>query len=120
MTKDLVSGLARLHSGDYLHRDIRSPNTLYDPATARYFFIDFEHGGREGVVDEPWLREWDEGTLDDGRYTKMSEMYQLGKVLRKEYSLTLSEHGKIFVAALEGKKVTAQEALQHQWILDVQ
>ena len=122
MTKDLVSGLAWLHSGDYLHRDIRLPNILYDPATSQYFFIDFEHGGRESqeIIDRgAWLKEWDEGTFVGGRYTKMSEMYQLGRLLKNEFGGILLEHGNDFVAKLEAKEMTADEALQHQWIHDV-
>jgi serine/threonine protein kinase len=117
MTRDLVSGLACLHSGDYLHRDIRSPNVLYNPATGEYFLIDFEHGAREGqeIVDDDgsWLKEWDEGTLDHGRYTKMSDLYQLEKLLRKEFGgMILSQDGNGFLTILKAK-MTAQELPEH-------
>jgi hypothetical protein len=127
MTKDLVHGLARLHSAGYLHRDIRSPNILYDPVAKQYILIDFEHGGKVGngeevqiYGDDVPLAAWDSGTLDDGLYTAMSEMYQLGKLLREKFGhLILSDQGKDFVKKLKGKKMTAEEALKHEWICNV-
>jgi hypothetical protein len=127
MVKDLVSGLDRLHSR-YLHRDIRLPNILYDPTIKQYVLIDFEHGGRASrgrksrgyAVDDKALTGWDHGTLDRGAYTAMSEMYQLGNLLRKEFSkLIISDQGVDFVAKLINKKMTAKKALEHEWIHNI-
>jgi len=125
MTRDLVLGLNRLHSGDYLHRDIRYPNVLYNPAARQYFLIDFEHGAREGTTltddDGSWLKEWDEGTLDNGKYNKMSDLYQLGKLLWKNFQhMITSQNGKKFLALLDGKKMRAHKLLEQQWVSDVQ
>jgi len=66
------------------------------------------------------LKDWDDGTLDGGAYTKTSEMYQLGKMLRKEFDdMVLSEHGRDFIERLIGEKMTAQESLRHEWIHDL-
>ena len=130
MTKDLVLGIARLNDGGYLHRDIRSPNIIYDPTRQQYVLIDFEHGGKTRskwgnatkyvVDDHDWLKEWDDGTLDDGVYTACSEMYQLGKLLRNEFGgIILSDLGQDFVMKLKRQRMTAQESLEHGWIRDV-
>jgi serine/threonine protein kinase len=126
MAKDLVTGLARLHEKNYLHCDIRLPNIIYDPygpTGPQYVLIDFEHAGqargrcgvtKNAVNDTEWLKAWDIGMLDDGIYTKASEMYQLAKVLRQ--CLPLSQDGEDFVVRLEQKSMTVHESLQHVWI----
>ena len=130
MTKDVVSGLDWLHHADYLHRDIRHPNILYDPVIKQYILIDFEHGAKakaeagngeiEIYGDNAPLAAWDDGTLDDGLYTAMSEMYQLGKLLNEEFGyLIFSDQGKDFVKKLKEKKMIAEEALKHEWICNV-
>ncbi|TDL14322.1 hypothetical protein BD410DRAFT_797247 [Rickenella mellea] len=133
MVKDLVTGLDWLHKGGYLHRDIRNQNVVYDRALKQYVLIDFEHSGKQegrrsqrrnpaatSFDGEDWLRDWDYGTLDDGVYTKASDMYQLGRFLHDWFRRMIdSEDGKAFVARLTGKKMTAEEALLHEWIRTV-
>ena len=125
VTKDLVLGIAWLNNGGYLHRDIRSPNIIYDPALQQYVLIDFEHGGateqgQDAVDDHVWLNRWDDGTLDDGVYTACSQMYQLSKLLRNEFGgMIRSSQGQDFVMRLKTQRMTAQESLEHGWIRDV-
>jgi serine/threonine protein kinase len=119
MTKDIVSGLARLHLGGYLHCDIRLANIVYDPTTKHWTLIDFEHGGFEGATSNTLsspLKDWDDGTCHDGVYTTASDMYQLGRLLSL---LTFSELGRDFVAKLRSKEMTAGESLEHEWIRDL-
>jgi hypothetical protein len=62
------------------------------------------------VNDRDWLKEWDDGTLDDGVYTTCSEMYQLGKLLQIEFGgITLSDLGQDFVMKLKRQRMTARE-----------
>ena len=100
LTKDVVSGLASLHKGCYLHRDIRSSNIVYDRLLKQYVLIDFEHGDPEPrsrkkskrFARDDFLRGWDDETLDGGFYTMASDMRQLRKLLRQEFGgLILSE-----------------------------
>ncbi|TDL19524.1 hypothetical protein BD410DRAFT_438002 [Rickenella mellea] len=134
MAKDLVTGLDWLHKGGYLHRDIRNQNIVYDQVLKQYALIDFEHGGKhEGRRSQrrnpaatsfdrenDWLRDWDYGTLDDGIYNMASDMYQFGRFLHDWFRRMIdSEDGKDFVARLTGKKMTAKEALIHEWIRTV-
>jgi hypothetical protein len=62
------------------------------------------------------LAAWDDDTLDDGLYTVMSEMYQLGKLLDEKFGYMISDQAEDFVKKLKGKKMTAEEALEHEWI----
>ena len=124
MTKDLVSGLALLHKGNFLHCDVRFPNILYNPVAGQYFLIDFEHGrqAEEGGVihNGDLLKDWDGRTLENGRYTKRSEIYQLGKLLIKEFSfIEISDDGMDFIEMMERRRMTADELLQHPWIQTV-
>ena len=122
MTKDLVSGLAWLHRGQFLHRDIRLPNIVYDRTNRQYVLIDFEHGDRQPaprnekkLTQCDFLKEWDHETLDGDTYTSTSDMRQLRKLLRQEFGgIILSDHGRDFVARLGA--MTAEESLQHEWI----
>jgi hypothetical protein len=127
MTKDLVCGLVWLHNESYLHRDIRLPNITYDPIKKQYVLIDFEHACQERrrgrstkpaiIGDDTVLKEWDSRTLSNGIYSKASDMYQLGKLLKTDFgSMILSEWGRNFLTSLEEKQMTATQALQHDWI----
>lgn len=129
MVKDLVSGIAWLNQGGFLHRDIRMPNIVYDPVVRQYVLIDFEHGysmpeqgpkikRQRSEANVTLLKEWDTETLVDGKYTKVSEMYQLGKLLRQEFLALFSPDGMVFLDLLASKQMTAETALMHGWLCD--
>ncbi|CAG8636875.1 7798_t:CDS:2 [Paraglomus occultum] len=118
MTKSILTGLVKLHQGGFVHCDIRLPNIVYDNHAQdgyKYILIDFEHGLHAGTHVNITLNEWDENTLDHGKYKPSSDMYQLGKLL-ENFSSKLSANGKDFVDKLKGKKTSAQNALLHSWI----
>ncbi|CAG8742424.1 18019_t:CDS:2 [Rhizophagus irregularis] len=119
MTKCVLTGLARLHAGRYVHRDIRIPNIVFVPEhhdNFRYVLIDFEHGGMNKQKPGENLNGWDANTLTkSGHYVYLSEMYQLGKMLEK-YNDLMTAGGKDFVNQLKSKNLTAEEALKHTWI----
>jgi len=119
MTKSLLAGLSSLHNGGYVHRDIRPPNILYVPDAPEgynYVLIDFEHAGFDGEEFKDLLTDWDNGTLEaDNTYTSLSDMYQLGNMLRNS-GLVKSGVGQDFVTKLIGKDMTAEQALNHEWI----
>ena len=119
MARSLLTGLSWLHRGGYVHRDVRLSNVVYDPTSPegyKYVLIDFEH---RGIVDEPFddflLTDWDDGMLENKAYTIHSEMYQLGKLLKRLDTVS-SKSGQDFINKLKGKMMTADMVLQHPWI----
>ena len=63
------------------------------------------------------LLGWSDDTLDESsRYTKESDMHQIGVTLRTCGIAGLSEDAKIFIGMLEGKHLAADKALQHVWL----
>jgi hypothetical protein len=114
MARDILTGLRRLHNGNFLHCNIWTPNIVYDPQQCQYVLINFEHRAKSSnkTWSLPLLRGWDEKTLVNGVYTDESEIYQLGKVL-DDMGCKLSEQGRMFVGQLKNKKITANAALDH-------
>jgi hypothetical protein len=117
MARDILTGLKRLHDGNFLHHDIRTPNIVYDPKQGQYVLIDFEHGAKSSnkTWSLPLLKGWDEKTLVNSVYTNKSEIYQLGKVL-DDMGCELSEQGRMFVGQLKNEKITANAALDHVFL----
>ncbi|CAB4408209.1 unnamed protein product [Rhizophagus irregularis] len=62
MTKCVLTGLARLHAGRYVHRDIRIPNIVFVSEhhdNFRYVLIDFEHRGMNKQKPSENLNGWE-------------------------------------------------------------
>ena len=81
--------------------------------------IDLETAALADQMPPPEYRlvSWDAHTLDDqGRYTKGSDMHQIGTMLRSCSTARLSSGAADFIAALEAKRLDAQGALQHSWL----
>ncbi|CAG8801651.1 23339_t:CDS:2, partial [Dentiscutata erythropus] len=123
MTKHVLVGLECLHKGGFVHRDIKLSNILYvifdNPANSSYVLIDFEHGGKSGEKMTELLKCWDDGTLDRKKYTKMSDIYQLGKLLEEFLIMIKSEEGRDFIVKLKRKEMDASEALKHPWLINL-
>jgi len=66
MSKSVITRLARLHQGGFVHHDIQMPNILYAPNSDenfKYILINFKHGGYVGeYMSGKLLRGWDDGT----------------------------------------------------------
>ncbi|CAG8522299.1 29647_t:CDS:2 [Gigaspora margarita] len=120
MAKCVLTGLARLHGGNFVHRDIKLPNILYIPDSCenfKYFLIYFVHGGFNKQKPGELLTGWDENTLTNaGCYTSTSDMYQFGKLLERYNNLMTTDDGKDFTNRLKSKCMTAAMALKHKWI----
>jgi hypothetical protein len=120
MFKSMLTGLNRLHSGDYVYRDIRLPNFVYVPNNEQfsYVLIDFEHGGvHNEKVSGELLRGYNNETLSrDSRYTKHSDIHQFGKLLKSFSNIIASDEGKDFMIKLKGKKFGASKTLKHNWL----
>ncbi|KAG9287079.1 hypothetical protein G9A89_023044 [Geosiphon pyriformis] len=122
MTRSLLTGLKTLHEKDFVHRDIRSSNIIYDLNNSQgyeYVLIDFEHGGKINEKFDSLLTDWDDGTCDENNtYTTLSDMYQLGKLLERLNTVS-SDDGKDFISKLKKKMLGADAALQHPWIVSI-
>ena len=105
-----------------MHRDFREDNII-ETDEGSYTVIDLETVGdaASGELPANWFLDWDEGTLDQGRYTTRSDMYQISKLLRKAsmaFSTDLSKDGALhFLQQLSLKQLNAEEALAHPWLL---
>ncbi|RHZ81095.1 hypothetical protein Glove_123g107 [Diversispora epigaea] len=112
------SVLTRLHKGGYVHRDIRLPNILFIHGVTnyKYVLIDFEHTNVGGLVVSEWLKDWDDNTLTNkNKYTRQSDLYQFGKMLRN-LNVVNSEAGKKFLDGLGNKRIHINNILGHEWI----
>ncbi|CAG8680692.1 1208_t:CDS:10, partial [Funneliformis caledonium] len=125
MVRSLLVRLDCLHSGNYVHHDIREPNVLFvpeNPAGSKYVLIDFEHGVKANKEMNERLSDWNHRTLSNNQYTTLSDIYQLGKLIERlimRFQMSISDNGKTFVNKLKKKKMNATQALQHAWITDV-
>ncbi|CAG8647748.1 4305_t:CDS:1, partial [Paraglomus occultum] len=121
--EDILNGLVTLHDSGFVHRDIRWSNILRT-IDGKYVLIDFEHSGLANEIPQfESLMGWDMNTLELGKYTCLSDMYQVGKLFVGE-SVILSEIGMSFMANLQNAdhsaRMTAKTALQHEWIIHAQ
>lgn len=46
MTENILIALFDIHKLDFVHRDIRLPNILYDPKSKKFLLYDFEYAGK--------------------------------------------------------------------------
>ena len=86
-----------------------------------YVLIDFEHGGlADTEPPSPKPVAWDDATLENGVYTKASDMYELGKLKDHLPGVVLSANGVEFWDNLRNEdhqqRMTAQNALIHPWM----
>ena len=123
MTRCVLTGLVRLHQNKYVHRDVRLPNIIKipdQPPRTSYVLIDFEHGGKTGQKGLVRLKDWDDGTLTNGSYDELSDLYQLGKLLKTEldrYPSSDDQHEQDFVTTLKSKSQSAYDMLRHPWLM---
>ena len=123
---------AALHTDGIVHCDFRMANVVRLDADS-WMVIDLEYcrRARDPLLTKLRLVEWDDVTLakwDDGIttkarkgqtarwYTELSDMYQIGGLLRQHLQDTFSGDAKGFVSALRKKTLKADEALKHTWL----
>ncbi|CAG8501281.1 14393_t:CDS:2 [Ambispora leptoticha] len=105
--------------------DIRWPNILRT-VDGKYVLIDFDHSDLANEIPQfESLTGWDTNTLELGKYTRSSDMYQVGKLFTiNGESVIVSEIGRRFMANLQNAdhnaRMTAKAALLHEWITRAQ
>lgn len=110
-----------LHAQGIVHRDLRKEN-LVRLGPKSWMLIDYELAARDGKFVHNQPKGWDKDTLDrEQRYTKESDMHQMGLLLKG----MLQEAGVAcgpdtpahrFAQDLVQKQLTAQQALEHSWL----
>ncbi|KAH9558299.1 hypothetical protein CY35_06G001100 [Sphagnum magellanicum] len=122
MTKNVCEALSVLHEAGLVHRDVRLPNVV-QVSLEQFMLIDLET-----VAASPfrlpegfqYFRGWSIEMLEGSFYTPMSDMYQLGRLLKKDvhWMTEISESALQFIRKLTSKKCTAAMALSDPWLSD--
>ena len=102
----------RLVGGTWLLVDLEQAAKADRLLPADYRLADWDDHTLEPVPQARKASQRQAGML----YTPMSDMYQLGKMLRGYGVTGLSPNASSFIAALTAKELTAQDALQHPWL----
>eukprot|EP00198_Chlamydomonas_reinhardtii_P001927 XP_001691263.1 predicted protein [Chlamydomonas reinhardtii] len=125
MIHGLLHGLAALHKAGFVHRDLRWDNVACCAREPRrWFLIDLECSAAADaeVLTGFQLMGWETGvTLVNGRYTRESDIYQLGRLVEKACErLELSDAAKEFMSALltrpTQQRSSAARLLSNKWI----
>jgi hypothetical protein len=86
MARNVCEALSVLHEAGLFHRDVRLPNVV-QVSQEQFMLIDLETVAAypfrlpEGFQ---YFREWSIEMLEGNSYTPMSDMYQLGRLLKKD------------------------------------
>ncbi|EFJ35955.1 hypothetical protein SELMODRAFT_404323 [Selaginella moellendorffii] len=115
LAQDMLSALAALHKLELVHRDVRLDNMIWSPDRACYVLIDLELVSKAGTKMKVLLTDYTPTTLVNGKYTKTSDLHQLGEVIEK-LKLKLQPECKGFVQALKSHGSTAEKMLSHKWL----
>ncbi len=116
----VCQALYALWKDDLVHRDVRTANIVRLPGPEdHYMLLDLENVAQ--VKTWPAVRpfkDWDQFTLNEKReYDHLSDMYQLGKLLRRLLQETVSQAAEDFVNRATRKLLTAEQALKHAWLM---
>jgi hypothetical protein len=122
MAKNVCEALSVLHEAGLVHRDVRLPNVV-QVSQEQFMLIDLETVAAypfrlpEGFQ---YFREWSIEMLEGNSYTPMSDMYQLGRLLKKDvhWMTEISESALQFIRKLRSKECTAVMALSDPWLSD--
>ncbi|DBA98991.1 TPA: hypothetical protein ACH3X1_014330 [Trebouxia sp. C0004] len=103
-----------------VHRDVRMANIvrLQGPED-HYMLLDLENVAQVKIwpAVQPF-KDWDSFTLSkNSEYDHLSDMYQLGKLLRRLLRRTGSQAAEEFINSIRNKSLTAEQALKHVWLM---
>ncbi|KXZ43705.1 hypothetical protein GPECTOR_82g239 [Gonium pectorale] len=123
----LLHGLAAIHEAGFVHRDLRWDNFACSPGSPgsrRWFLLDLETCAPADQPPPPAFQPvgWQPGTtLVGGRYTRASDLYQLGLAVQPNCEqLVVSPEGRAFMEAILTPPVmqerSAELLLAHEWL----
>lgn len=115
----VCQALYTLWKANLVHRDIRMANIVRLPGPEdHYMLVDLENVAQVKMwpAVHPF-KGWDSFTLNENsEYDRLSDMYQLGKLLGHLLRRTFSQAAGDFVNSATGKLLTAEQALKHVWL----
>ncbi|KAL0017914.1 hypothetical protein WJX77_008038 [Trebouxia sp. C0004] len=103
-----------------VHRDVRMANIvrLQGPED-HYMLLDLGNVAQVKIwpAVQPF-KDWDSFTLSkNSEYDHLSDMYQLGKLLKRLLRRTGSQAAEEFINSIRNKSLTAEQALKHVWLM---
>ena len=109
--RGILSGLEWLHRFDYVHRDLRWINIIYEMDN-NVRLIDLEHARKVGrVKDDEVLLHWPK--LAEGVYGKEIDMYCVSSMMNEHSSLL--DDGALALMEKLAKGISANSALRDPW-----
>ncbi|KAG2493445.1 hypothetical protein HYH03_008263 [Edaphochlamys debaryana] len=123
----LLHGLAAIHQAGFVHRDLRWDNFACSPGapnSRRWFLLDLESCAPADQQPAPDFAPvgWRPGTtLVGGRYTRASDLFQLGMAVLPHCALVVqSPEGRAFLEAIStppaNQTLRAEDLLGHEWL----
>ena len=110
----------------FVHRDLRWDNFACSPGPSsrrRWFLLDLETCAPTDQLPLPAFEPvgWHPSTLVDGRYTRASDLFQLGLAVQLKCEQVVSSvEGKAFLNAIltppASQECSAQQLLAHEWL----
>ena len=86
MTEDIFNALFCIHELNYVHRDLRLPNLLYDPSSKNFILNDFEYAGKNNDILDLDLRAHNGVIKKKQKYHKIHDIICFGNLINKEYN----------------------------------
>ena len=112
---------AWLLQAGFVHRDLRWENIACDAAKQHFFLLDLETVAPVDQIPGYYMEIWGDHTLQDAKYTPLSDLRMLGRMLHDLSTMLTSNAARHFMSLLTGAEgptpqLTAQLCLQHDWI----
>jgi serine/threonine protein kinase len=86
MSENILMALFDIHECDFVHRDIRLPNILYDPNLKKFLLNDFEYAGKNNYILDLDLRAHNGVIKKKQKYHKIHDIICFGNLINKEYN----------------------------------
>jgi hypothetical protein len=86
MTEDIFKALFGIHELNYVHRDLRLPNILYDPSSKKFILNDFEYAGNNNDKLDLDLKVHIGVIKKDQKYHKIHDIICFVNLINEQYN----------------------------------
>ena len=86
MTEDIFNALFCIHELNYVHRDLRLPNILYDPSSKKFILNDFEYAGKNNDKLDLDLTVHIGVIKKDQKYHKIHDIICFVNLINEQYN----------------------------------